>query len=263
MFHRRIHAACRVLMLIAAMGWGVQNEARGEETRPLVLVELFTSEGCSSCPPADKLLADLYASQPVDGATIVPMAFHVDYWDRLGWKDPYGDAAYSRRQRAYAGLLQSDSVYTPQMIVNGTVGFVGSDRGAAQNAIMRAGRDAPKTIEIDRAVTEGKKLDVDARISGVDVKEAILWAAVAEDELESEVTRGENRGRHLKHQAVVRVFKGEAFEPAAGGDTRAVSISLPRDQDWKQAHCRVIVAVQRKATGEILALGQHALKAAE
>lgn len=229
------------------------------EMRPLVLVELFTSEGCSSCPSADKLLAELYDSQPVDDVTIVPMAFHVDYWDRLGWKDPFGDASYSRRQRAYAGLLKSDSVYTPQMIVNGTEGFVGSDRGAAQKAIAQAGKAALPAIEVAPSL-EGGKVNLALSVTGVSATDGILWAAVVEDGLESDVKRGENSGRQLKHQAVVRTFQGEAYVPAASGEDK-VSVGLPWSDGWKAGNCRVIVAIQSKATGQLYALGQASLDA--
>ncbi len=229
-----------------------------EDARPLVLVELFTSEGCSSCPPADKLLAEFYAKQPVGEVTIVPMAFHVDYWDRLGWKDPFGDAAYSRRQRAYAGLLKSDSVYTPQMIVNGRIGFVGSDRGAARNAIEGARKDAPVRIEVAPVLKEDEVV-LTLTMQGELASDALLWAAVVEDALESEVTRGENRGKRLTHQAVVRSFQGETYVPATGGRDR-VTLSLPLGGEWKLENCRVVVALESKESGALYALGQCALK---
>ena len=252
----------RALGAVFAVMIALSPTAVAEEERPLVLVELFTSEGCSSCPPADRLLAELHESQPVKGATVVPMSFHVDYWDRLGWKDPFGDAAYSRRQRAYSGLLQSDSVYTPQMIVNGTVGFVGSDGGAARNAITRAGKARLAAIDVTSAAVDGENLTLSLGIERVAAGDGILWAAVVEDDLESEVTRGENRGRRLKHQAVVRAFQGESYAPPALGDD-TVSLSLPWDAAWTRANCRAVVAIQSKASGRIYALGQFALGSSE
>lgn len=229
--------------------------SHASESKPLVLVELYTSEGCSSCPSADKLLAELQASQPVEGVTIVPMALHVDYWDRLGWKDPFADASNSQRQRSYAAKLESDSVYTPQMIVNGRTGFVGSDRGAALNAIKRAADQPVAAVAMKKQTVGVHGVTLDLRIGKVSAKDAVLWAAVVEDDLDSAVTRGENQGRHLKHQAVVRVMRGDSYVPPAG-DQDSVQVSLPWDAAWKREHCRVIVAVQSRGTGTVYALGQ-------
>jgi hypothetical protein len=247
---------CSILLLSGA---GAAPHSPGERaSRPLVLVELFTSEGCSSCPPADILLAELQASQPVDGATIVPMAFHVDYWDRLGWKDPFADAAYSHRQRSYAAKWKSDRVYTPQMVVNGQIEFVGSDRKAAINAIKRASQSP--VAELDLAKTEWGEdtVTLDLRIARMDVKNAVLWAAVVEDGLESSVTRGENQGRRLKHQAVVRVLREETYAPPAR-DQDYVKVSLPWNAAWKLGQSRIVVAIQDTTTGFIHALGHFPL----
>lgn len=244
-----------IMVFTCALSCLGSSSAPAEEPEPFVLVELFTSEGCSSCPPADDLLAELSASPLVAGTTVVPMAFHVDYWDRLGWKDPFGDPAYSQRQRTYAGLLKSESVYTPQMIVNGTVGFVGSDRRAAENAIGRAGRNAPARIKIVTAAVEGKQVKLSIGLQRLEASDLTLWAAIVENNLVSNVRRGENRGRTLKHQAVVRVFQGDDYtHPAGEADSRI--LSLPWAAAWKRPQCSVVVAVQSKKTGEVFALGQ-------
>jgi hypothetical protein len=102
--------------------------ARAEDTeKPAVLVQLFTSEGCSSCPPADALLAEFAKASPIDGATIVPMSLHVDYWNHLGWRDPFSSKQFSDYQRDYQKALRAQNIYTPQMIVDGQAEFVGSD----------------------------------------------------------------------------------------------------------------------------------------
>src|SRR5271167_1475342 len=114
---------------------------------PCAVVELFTSEGCSSCPPADAALAEMAANARKSGAPVFALAFHVDYWNYLGWTDRFSDAAYTRRQSDYARAFNTDQVYTPQMIVNGVDQFVGSDRDAAKRAIDAAlAKPAPATV---------------------------------------------------------------------------------------------------------------------
>src|SRR4051794_14486618 len=116
----------------------VADPATQPAERTPVLVELFTSEGCSSCPPADELLAELARTQPINGALIVPMALHVDYWNNLGWPDRFAGKAFTDRQHEYGDAMKLRGLYTPQMIVDGQTEFVGSDRDAARRAIERA-----------------------------------------------------------------------------------------------------------------------------
>src|SRR5882724_10951247 len=118
--------------------------AAAETPRTPVLVELFTSEGCSSCPPADLLLSRLQQSQPIAGVEVITLSEHVDYWNQLGWTDPFSSASLTERQRQYTAVLRGDGVYTPQMIVDGKIGFVGSDRQKALPAIAEAAK-APRT----------------------------------------------------------------------------------------------------------------------
>jgi len=173
--------------------------AAAAEPRPPVLVELFTSEGCSSCPPADALLAKLDA-QSVEGAEVIPLSLHVDYWDRLGWKDPFSSAAFSRRQSEYAGVFGSNRVYTPQMVVDGHAEFVGGDERKARDAIRRAASEPKVAIDVTR-IREGVfRVFVPAVGSGP----AAVFAALSEDRLSTDVPRGENAGRRLAHTAVVR-----------------------------------------------------------
>jgi hypothetical protein len=229
----------------------------------LALVELFTSEGCSSCPPADRLLTSLHKTQPFSGVTIVSLAFHVEYWDNLGWKDPFGDKRNSLRQRAYAGLLKEKGVYTPQMVVNGVRGFVGSDRRRAQAALQEsATRPAGRlTIKVDpKASGATRAIVVNGPIESGEGH--VLWVAIAEDGLSSKVTRGENQGKMLSHQAVVRAFTRYDIS-STEGSSEAYSAELPWSDKWNQKHCRVVAAVQSEKTGAILALGQLSLGASE
>ena len=162
--------------------------ARAE--RAPVLVELFTSEGCSSCPPADRLL------QTLDPQVFV-LSEHVDYWDRLGWRDPFSSPVFTARQQRYAQALGGE-VYTPQMIVDGQEQVLGNDPAAVQKAIARA--SARPKAPLDISMTGGA---VTVRFAG----KGELWIAVADNSAVSKVTRGENAGRTLPHVAIVRTLK--------------------------------------------------------
>src|SRR5712692_8707553 len=133
-----------------------------DATRVPVLLELFTSEGCSSCPPADRLLEILDEKQPVAGADLIVLSEHVDYWDRLGWKDPFSSSQYTARQQDYTNRYSFDGVYTPQLVVDGRYGFVGSDGREASSAIQKAIRDRKIPIAISNPAYN--KNQVTARI---------------------------------------------------------------------------------------------------
>src|SRR5689334_23574142 len=198
-------SALVTLALVLAFSTG-SAPADPAGSRTPVLVELFTSEGCSSCPPADALLAELARSQPVARAEVVPLALHVDYWNRLGWADPYSSAAFSERQNDYAGRAGSGRVYTPQMIVDGGAELVGSDSSRARAAIAEAAR-APKTaLTLAVAAKEPRALAVTVDVSAPHAASgpADVLVAITEDHLESDVTRGENAGRKLSHVGVAR-----------------------------------------------------------
>jgi hypothetical protein len=155
-----------------------------------VLVELFTSEGCSDCPPADRLLEQLDQAQPVPAADIIVMSEHVDYWDRLGWKDPFSAHAFSERQEEYARRLHVDGPYTPQMVVDGVTEFVGSDGRRALSAIASAVKGPKSPVRITHPAGSTVRVEVDptGRAAGV-------YLAVVAKTGASQVLRGENRGR--------------------------------------------------------------------
>jgi hypothetical protein len=185
--------------------------ARAPATQPatesFAVVELFTSEGCSSCPPADQALSDMVRDARAQGQRIFPLAFHVDYWDRLGWRDPFSDPAYSDRQRAYARALRLDSLYTPQMIVNGTSEFVGSDRQRAATE-TKAALNRPAAIPLSITVKPGVNRDmltIAYTLIG-DPARLTLNIAAVERGLETKVARGENANKTLRHENVVRAF---------------------------------------------------------
>ena len=222
------------------------------EKRP-VLVELFTSEGCSSCPPADRALTLLEKQQPVSRADVVTLEFHVDYWDGPGWKDPFSSAAFTQRQEQYASAFRLDSDYTPQMIVDGQAEFVGSDLAKATSTIEELGSTA-----------KGK---IDARISSDSLKIAIsdlratdqatVYFAAVEDNLTSNVTGGENSGEKLYHTSVVHDLQ-VAGTIEKGTEQTELTQPLRSCPKCTNDKIRYVVFVQENKTRKILAVGRAA-----
>src|SRR6201993_1789056 len=209
----RIPAIALVLLSIGARIFAVTSQSlhgsdAGSETRTPVLVELFTSEGCSSCPPADRFLQEL-DGQPIPGAEMIVLSEHVDYWNHIGWKDPYSASFYSQRQSAYAKRFGLDSVYTPQMVVDGTSEFVGSSSGQADKAFRKA-LGFPKlpvhlsSISADASNILRAHLETGTLDSSFGSREADVYVAVALNRAESQVSAGENSGHRLAHVSVVK-----------------------------------------------------------
>jgi hypothetical protein len=218
-----------------------------------VLVELFTAEGCSTCPPADKLLEAMIASQPAAGAIIVGLGEHVDYWDRLGWKDRFSSAALTRRQQLYADRFKAENVFTPQMVVDGQTGFVGSDVEAARRAIERAVATRHGVVHLQIESSAASRVNVSVTASDLPAGEgerADVIVALIEDGLRTDVKRGENKGRTLTHAAVVREMTtaGEATDDGA-----AVRAEFKLGQDWRRERVRVVAFVQERRSRRILA----------
>jgi hypothetical protein len=210
------------------------------EQRKPVLVELFTSEGCSSCPPAVALLQHLDRSQPIRGAEIVVLSEHVDYWNHIGWADPYSSAAFSARQEQYARGFRTQGPYTPQMVVDGRSEFVGSDARAAESAIRAAAAQPKAAIRITE--TGGSAaVEVDPLPAGAPHK-ATVFAAYAADTGTQDVTRGENKGSRLHHVAIVKELK-----PIGSVDGR----SPFRAQIPLQTGSRLVVFVQESGNGPV------------
>jgi len=169
---------------------------------PVAVLELFTSEGCSSCPPADNLLPQLANKDH----NIIPLSFHVDYWNKLGWKDAFSNATYSDRQRKYARHFALESVYTPQLIVNGVNQFVGSSRTNAEVAINNALKEQSAVkIIIQNVKREADKISFHATVQG-DILKTDLIAAIVQRQAVVAVKAGENSGKKLMHTNVVRFF---------------------------------------------------------
>lgn len=194
----------------------------------VAVVELFTSEGCSSCPPADRLLRSLVETARTNDQPIYALSFHVDYWNRLGWEDPYSKSAFSRRQRRYSQALGVDT-YTPQAVVNGKRAMVGSRAGQVRSAIESA-RANPARVNVDlRVETNEDDCEVTYQLTDAPPQDATLRLAVVERGLSQKVTRGENAGRTLRHANVVRTFESV---PAQAEGT--LSLSIPSNVDRSQ-----------------------------
>jgi hypothetical protein len=226
------------------------------------VIELFTSEGCSSCPPADAVMADLAKPDAVDGIDIIPLAMHVDYWNHLGWADHFSSSAHSDRQQEYARWLNLDRIYTPQMIVDGREEFVGSDRRRAVAAIRRASVQAKGHVIIGIApdARENGALACKVSVEGLAAlgnSGADVLAAVTEDDLASDVARGGNAGRTLRHAAVVRSLERIATIHAADALPFSAMTKIALQPGWRTDKLHVAVFVQDPATGRILAAGQR------
>jgi len=212
-----------------------------------VLVELFTSEGCSSCPPADALLARLLKAQPVPGATVVGLSEHVDYWDSLGWKDPFSNALFTRRQEDYSRVVARGRVYTPQMVVGGRLDVLGSDEMAARSAVAHAAAEPHGILRLER---RGKDVHLTAQDLPAHADARVLLAVV-EDGLSNRVLRGENEGRTLSHAAVVRSLRRIGI---ASGPSFELDAEPALDPSWKAP--RFIAFVQEEKSRKVLAAAE-------
>ena len=192
-----------LMMTITAYG---QTKATEKDGTGFAVVELFTSEGCSSCPPADENLAAITKDAENKGLNVLTLSFHVDYWNNLGWKDPYSSAEATKRQRLYSGVHGTSQVYTPQMVVNGTIEFVGSKRAKSTPAIQSALRTKSTTSLELKSDFSGNTVRVSWKTSGAQPSDLVNIALVQKSAKEK-VPAGENGGRTLKHVNVVRQFR--------------------------------------------------------
>ncbi|HEY1937536.1 MAG TPA: DUF1223 domain-containing protein [Candidatus Angelobacter sp.] len=257
----RQFAALAVLLLAGTFISVVAAKTSGYKTsgtlssfhRPVV-VELFTSEGCSSCPPADALLGRLRQDLAARNIQVIPLGFHVDYWNSLGWKDRFSSADYSQRQEQYARSLKVDGPYTPQMVVDGEAEFVGSNAGQAQRVISEAAsKQELAEVKIEKAGANQLSVQVKGPTSAGDAK---VLLALTEDNLATQVGSGENGGRTLHHAAVVRELR--QLGGLRSGSFEA-SVPLTVGKDWKRTDVRAVVFVQEASSGKILGAASVAL----
>jgi hypothetical protein len=227
-----------------------ESVRKTEALRQPVLLELFTSEGCASCPPAEKNLAYLQNEQPFDRAEVVALAFHVDYWDGLGWKDPFASPLFTQRQRVYDRKFRTGSIYTPQMVVDGDIEFVGSKLDKAEKAIANSVSNDKARVVL--AFQDGK---LSIRIEGVpDIEMSTVYLAVAEDGVGSDVRRGENAGKRLSHVAVTRSLTGVGrIEP--GNREFKADVPLSMEEGWNPTNLKAVVFIQENNTRKVYGVG--------
>ena len=256
--------AAGLLIMVLAAGRSddvAASEPAPGEARSPVLVELFTSEGCSSCPPADALLMRLDQEARVAGAEVIVLSEHVDYWNYIGWTDPFSSSDYSERQRTYARTLDGE-VYTPQMVVDGREGFVGSDERRARAAIARASQKPKASVEIQSAGrTDDGKLVLAVRVADLPQSaeggKAELLVALTEGNLTVAVPRGENSGRQLSHTSVVRRL--ERVGKLDAGREFSTKLVMAPASGWKLRDLRAVAIVQERRSQQILGVGQARL----
>jgi hypothetical protein len=253
-------SAIAALVATSDSGWKGSQTGTTLPSSParVVVAELFTSEGCSSCPPADALLMRLAREPFVPGVRVLALSEHVDYWDRLGWRDPFSSPAFSHRQSEYdASVFHNGSVYTPQLVIDGRFQEVGSDANAARRAIARAAQAAKAEVVVTARPDDAGHVAVEVQVSAtpraVMGERAEVIVALTEDQLTSDVQRGENRGRLLKHIAVVRSLTAlGSFAPL---HTFSGRTSIPTSSSWATRNLSVVAFVQERQSRQISGAG--------
>jgi len=215
--------------------------------RRAVVVELFTSEGCSSCPPADELLGRLRQELSAKNIQVIPLGFHVDYWNRLGWKDRFSSAEFTQRQEQYTHALKVDGPYTPEMVVDGDVEFVGNDAGRAQSTIRQQASQL-ETAQVKIAPAGADQLTIQVKGPASSSGNALVMLAITEDNLTTQVFSGENGGRTLHHAAVVRELRQVG---ALNNGAIETTVPLKLEKEWKRNDLRAVVFVQNGPSGKI------------
>ncbi len=234
------------------------DAANPDAARRPVLVELFTSEGCSSCPPADALLARLDADQFVDGARAIVLSEHVTYWDQQGWRDPYSLDIVTYRQQDYADHFGLGSPSTPQVVVDGTAQFLGANEKALTRAVAKAALIPKQELTIANVQLSGS--EVHFAVHSAAAPRAMLVAALAEDETHTVVTSGENAGRTLHHVAVTRVLKKM---DAGFADGRSITLKLPgsnkNNSPANSVPLRLVAFLADKHSGQVIAVAEQTI----
>jgi hypothetical protein len=240
-----------LVLALHSIAPALQGQHEGSPANPVTVVELFTSEGCSSCPAADELLEEMVGIMQQEGRTVIGLAFHVTYWDHGGWKDNYGSEEFTDRQQEYMKTLGIPQLYTPQAIANGTVEFIGSN--------PLGFREAVASVEITKPVNPihatASQSENRIRVSytyGKESKNKVLNIAIVETHAEQKITRGENKNRTLKHYNVVRRFQ-------SGDLNKSGTVEIIVDETITPENAEVVLYVQDKRTMKSPRLRQSGL----
>ena len=256
--NRQLISAFFSLLLVTSSIAGTSQipQSNKIDQRVPVLVELFTSEGCSDCPPADALLAELDSKQFVPGAEAIVLSEHVTYWDHQGWRDPFSLESVTQRQEEYVRRFALDSAYTPQMVVDGTSQFVGSNGRALLAALNKAAAKPKTDLSIENAHWD--QGTVHFTIRGEKANGTRLFAVLASNATHSEVARGENAGRTLHHIAVVRalkVFSNDAID----GRPLVVPAGPLAQANEANGPVRLVVFLADSGSGQVRAATEQVL----
>ena len=235
-------------IFLAVFGLAVASAQTQTTTRMPVVVELFTSEGCSSCPPADSLLARLQRISP--DVDIIPLSEHVDYWNHLGWQDRFSAPLFSMRQQDYGRTFGLESVYTPEMVVNGTVEFSGTDEARAQKEIARAA-DSPRALTT-MTLTGNSAVHLHVEKVPATARTVDVFLAITETNLESEVRGGENNGRRLRHVGVVRNLSSVGHFDTRKAGAYDADAKLNLNPQWRAENLKLVVFVQDRSNRKII-----------
>ena len=220
-------------------------------TSPAVLVELFTSEGCSSCPPADELLRKINGQRTADGSLVIGISEHVSYWDRLGWKDPFSSDLYTERQNEYSAKFHLDGPYTPQMVVNGREELVGSNSRSLIAALAQEGKQATVQLQITSVQQNQGKLSFSYTATKSLPDRALrVMAAIVDDSAGSHVRRGENAGRALQHVFVVRTLAD--IGTLRSDEPHQATLTLPSSLPESSPSRHLVVFAQEQGLGAVL-----------
>ncbi|HMI52301.1 MAG TPA: DUF1223 domain-containing protein [Candidatus Saccharimonadales bacterium] len=248
-----------LIMGISAMAWAGHSAETRTDALP-VLVELFTSEGCSTCPPTDAMLEQM-DTQPLPGAQLIVLSEHVDYWDHDGWKDPYSSSSATDRQKEYVRALGLNTVYTPQIIVDGTSELQRGDPERAKQQFQKVLAAGKIPVRITSASVETRtpavvrgRIEVDGNF---EKNNADIFVVLALDHAESQVLRGENGGKHLRHVAVVQELKRIAKLEKGKNVSRDFELKLKPGTD--PANLRIVAFVQETGPGRVLGVALRKL----
>lgn len=258
-------AACFVFVFQSYAQTPAPASSAASAPKP-VLVELFTAEGCSDCPPAEAIAVKM-EKQPLTGIDLIVLEEHVDYWNQYGWNDAYSSMEWTERQREYVSKLADKSPYTPEMVVDGESQFVGSNGRAAQQAIEKAAQGPQTSVAISKGGSDPKD-SADFSVSvgnlqGNTPKDtAEVWVAITEDGLHSSVSAGENAGHTLYHAAVLRSLqKIGTARPNSGATSFTGDAHLKLKSNWNRENLNVVVFVQEKKSRKILGAASAKLAA--